>query len=151
MIKAIVLDSGPLGLIVHKVGVKAADDCRTWLAGHIQRGVRVLVPEIVDYELRRELIRLGKVQAISDLQTFETDVPGRYLPVNTPVLRHAAELWAEARKQGIPTAHEHELDVDLILAAQALGVGLPPTDFAVATSNPFHLSRFVPADLWQNI
>jgi hypothetical protein len=109
------------------------------------------VPEIVDYELRRELIRLGKVQAISDLQTFETDVPGRYLPVNTPVLRHAAELWAEARKQGIPTAHEHELDVDVILAAQALGVGLPPTDFAVATGNPLHLSRFVPADLWQNI
>jgi hypothetical protein len=37
----------------------------------------------------------------------------------------------------------------MILAAQAVMLGAP--DFVIATTNPKHLSRFVPADLWQNI
>jgi hypothetical protein len=37
----------------------------------------------------------------------------------------------------------------MILAAQA--VTLNVADFAIATTNVGHLSRFVPADLWQNI
>ncbi|HEY7120451.1 MAG TPA: hypothetical protein VH475_27960 [Tepidisphaeraceae bacterium] len=148
---AIVLDSGPLGLIVHKAGVKAADDCRTWLAGHIVRGVRVVVPEIIDFELRRELLRLVKHSALADLEAFEVQTSDRFLPLTTLVLRHAAVLWADARRQGYPTAAPHELDVDVILAAQALSLELPPSQFIVATSNPVHLSRFVPADTWQNI
>jgi hypothetical protein len=37
----------------------------------------------------------------------------------------------------------------MILAAQALTLGAPAVD--IATSNVGHLSRFVPAELWQNI
>jgi hypothetical protein len=37
----------------------------------------------------------------------------------------------------------------MILAAQAFTLGL--TDFVIATTNVKHLSRLVPADLWQNI
>jgi hypothetical protein len=41
------------------------------------------------------------------------------------------------------------LDADVVLAAQALTLGAAPV--VIATSNVGHLSRFVPAELWQNI
>jgi len=37
----------------------------------------------------------------------------------------------------------------MILAGQALTLGTP--DVVVATTNIGHLSRFVPAELWQNV
>jgi predicted nucleic acid-binding protein len=58
----------------------------------------------------------------------------------------AAELWAEARKRGKPTADIKELDGDVILAAQALQV-----DAIVATENVGHLSLFVEAKHWKDI
>ncbi len=151
MISVIVLDSGPLGLIVHRRGVREADDCRAWAAARMQQGVRLVVPEIVDFELRRELLRLGKTQSLADLDAFALQEPGRYLPLTTAVLRDAARMWADVRRQGMPTAAPHELDVDVILAAQALALGFRTTDLAVATSNSAHLSRFVPADTWRNL
>ena len=41
-----------------------------------------------------------------------------FLPVDTPTLELAAELWAEARNQGMPTADAKSLDVDVIICAQ---------------------------------
>jgi len=64
-------------------------------------------------------------------------------------MRKAAELWALARQSGLPTAADKNIDVDVILAAQALTFGVP--DVVIATSNIGHISRFVPAELWQNI
>ena len=58
----------------------------------------------------------------------------------------AAELWAQARQQGYPTADPQALDGDVILAAQALTLhGI------VATDNVGHLARFVDARPWQEI
>jgi hypothetical protein len=37
----------------------------------------------------------------------------------------------------------------MILIAQAITLNTP--SFVIATTNVKHLSRFVPADLWQNI
>lgn len=72
-----------------------------------------------------------------------------YLPLTTAAMRKAAELWAQARQQGQPTSGDNTIDADMILAAQALALGVP--NVIVATTNVGHLSRFVPADLWQNI
>ncbi len=58
-------------------------------------------------------------------------------------------MWAQARRQGQPTAGDNTIDADMILAAQALTLGNP--DVIIATTNVGHLGRFVPADLWQNI
>ncbi len=111
-------------------------------------GRAIVVPEIVDYELRRELIRLRKRESIARLDEFIARPAVQYLPVTTAALRLAADLWASVRQKGMPTADPKALDVDVILAAQVLATGLQPSEFVVATSNPIHLSRFVPAELW---
>ena len=54
------LDSGPLSLLTQRRGPTEADACQKWLARHLGAGSRVVVPSIVDYELRRELMRAGK-------------------------------------------------------------------------------------------
>jgi predicted nucleic acid-binding protein len=74
--------------------------------------------------------------------------PDRYVPLTDDALRFAAELWAQSRRTGRPTADATALDIDVLLAAQALRLGRSPV---VATTNPKHLSQFVPAQLWTDI
>jgi len=71
-----------------------------------------------------------------------------YLAISTPTIRLAATIWAQARNAGQPIALDPSLDADVILAAQALSLNAP---VIVATGNPRHLSRYVPAELWSNI
>ena len=151
MSRTIILDSTPLGLLMHRRGVRAADEAQEWLARHIAASARFIVPEIVDYELRRELLRLGKRTAVARLDAFIVARPDRYLPLNTPALRLAAELWGQSRAGGIPTADPHALDIDVILAAQVLAAGLSSSNCVVATGNVGHLSRFMAAELWSGI
>lgn len=151
MSRAVFLDSGPLSLIVQRRGVPVADACRSWLLSGLSKGSQFHVAEIVDYELRRELIRAGKTAAVARLDAFILAAPGRYVPLTTNAMRQAARLWAEVRQRGLPTSDPRDLDVDVILAAQALGIGAGPGDMIVATTNPGHLTRFVAADLWTNI
>jgi hypothetical protein len=122
-----------------------------WIVDLTRAGCRVLVPEVADYEVRRELLRAGKQAAITRLDAFNTARTDRYLLLTTPVMRLAADLWAQARNLGVPTADARALDADVILAAQALSVGLPPDAIVVASANVRHISRFVPADLSRNI
>ena len=151
MIRAIVLDSTPLGLLVRRPGFKPGDDCRDWLKRHSQSGVRFYVPAIIAYELRRELIRLGSASSEAVLDNFIKARHDRYLLLTDAHLKHAAQLWADARKRGRPTADKFALDIDVILAAQALSLSLPAGEFVVATENVAHLSLFVPAQPWQSI
>ena len=59
-----VLDSGPLGLVTNPTASPINDACNEWLEALSGGGVRVVVPEIADYEVRRELLRIGKAQSI---------------------------------------------------------------------------------------
>ena len=63
----------------------------------------------------------------------------------------AAELWAEARKTGQPTADAKALDGDVILSAQARLLCNEATEVIVATTNISHLTRFITASDWQFI
>ena len=110
-------------------------------------GRRVIVPEIVDYEVRRELLRIQSVRAIARLDVVTQQL--EYLPLTTAAMRRAAELWAQARQQGQPTAGDNTIDIDMILVAQALTLGV--ADVVIASTNVGHLGRFVPAENWQNI
>jgi predicted nucleic acid-binding protein len=145
----VVLDSGPLGLLTHRGGLPEVDACQGWLADLLDRNVRVLVPEIVDYEIRRELLRARKIHGIRRLDTIENLL--EYLPLTTPAIRRAAELWAQIRQQGMPLADPHALDGDVILAAQALTLPIPVEEIVVATMNVKHLERLLPATHWQDL
>jgi predicted nucleic acid-binding protein len=121
--------------------------CQQWFAALTTAGRRVIVPEITDYEVRRELLRLGRTAAVARLDALAQAI--EYLPLTTAAMRLAAHFWAQARQQGQPTAGDNTIDADMILAGQALTLGTP--DVVVATTNVGHLSRFVPAEDWQNI
>jgi predicted nucleic acid-binding protein len=147
MTRVVLLDSAPLGLLTAPPRRPGARACSRWLTGLVTAGARVVVPEITDYELRRELLRAGKTASVQRLDALARAT--EYLAITTPAMRRAAELWAQARQQGQPTAADNTIDADMILAAQALTLGAPHV--VIATTNVGHLSRFVPAELWQNI
>jgi len=134
-------------MVTHRGGVPEVDACKQWLLALAEHGVRIAIPEIADYEVRRELLRAGKVRGIERLdallETFE------YLPLSTVVMRDAALLWADVRKRGQPTADPKALDADVILAAQARR--MVAAEVVVATTNVQHLSRLVHAKLWREV
>ena len=147
MSRAIVLDSGPLGLVTNPGGSKEAAACGQWLLNVASGGATVMVPEIADYEVRRELLRARRTAGIARLDALIKQV--EYLALTTSAMRQAATFWAKARQQGRPTAADPALDGDVILAAQAATLGR--VEVIVATTNVRHLSRFVPAELWSDI
>jgi toxin FitB len=118
-----------------------------WLARLLSSGVEVLVPEIADYEVRRELLRAGSKKGVERLTELRTTLG--FVPITSQAMLRAAEFWAEARKRGRPTAADYSLDADVILAAQA--ATLAAESVIVASANPRHISRFVPAERWEDI
>ena len=147
----LLLDTGILGRLCHprkKENRPVAEWLSQLLMSEVE-GLQVFVPEIADYELRRKLLHLIAKGQATHQSLDRLDDLGRlleYLPLDTPTMRKAAELWANARGQGMPTAAEQALDGDVILAAQALAV-----IGTVVTTNPKHVSRFVDAKEWTEI
>ncbi len=102
------LDTGPLGMVTNPRATPQTERCTVWLDGLLARGVRVLIPEIADYELRRELLRAEKVEGLRRLDALVVAL--EYVPLTTAMMRQAAVFWAEARQQGRPTADDRALD-----------------------------------------
>ena len=144
----ILLDSSPLGLLSKPARGTAAPIAH-WAADCLAAGHELYVPEVIDYELRRELLRAGKVTSVRELDRLKSAF--NFLPITSAVMLLAADLWAASRQSGLPTGDPKKLDIDVILAAQALTLGVPAGDLIVATSNVGHIARFVPADLWSSI
>ncbi len=120
-----------------------------WLRALLAVGTIVLVPEIADYEVQRELHRAGKARSLDRLDLLAATMG--FAPITTRAMRRAAEFWAAARQLGQPTAVDAALDADMILAAQAAILADDGDSPIVATSNAAHLSRFVDAREWQDI
>jgi predicted nucleic acid-binding protein len=120
-----------------------------WLKDLLAAGVTVLVPEIADYEVRRELLRAGKATGVERLDKLK-EIIG-YLPITTDAMLIAADFWAQARTGGYPTASDDSLDADAILAGQAKTIANHDDGPVIATTNVGHLSRFTAADNWENI
>ena len=147
MSRVVLLDAGPLGLVTNPRRSLQSVACTRWLQSLVAGGTRVYLPEIADYEVRRELLRANKGPGLARLDALARLV--EYLPLSTTAMRQAAVYWAQARQQGQPTAGDKMLDADVILAAQATTLGV--ADLVIATTNVGHLSRFVTAALWQSI
>jgi predicted nucleic acid-binding protein len=142
----------PLGLASKPPGKPDADRCRAWVRTLDASGARIVVPEVADYEVRRELIRAGATARVRRLDRLEFVLD--YDPITTAAMRRAAEFWAVARNAGLPTtAHGHALDADCILAAQALLLSGLGDVVTVATTNARHVARFpgLDAQPWETI
>lgn len=149
MSQIILLDDGPLGLASNARSTPQTDACNQWIADWLQRGARVLVSEIADYEVRRELVRANKLPGITRLDVIIHSLG--LLSLNRAVMLRAADLWAQARRLGQQTADDKALDADAIITAQADLLIAYGDTVIVATDNPRHLARFVPAARWQDI
>ncbi|BAU09980.1 hypothetical protein LEP3755_04570 [Leptolyngbya sp. NIES-3755] len=149
MSRLILLDAGPLGMAIHPKAKGISLDCQQWLKALLQRGERVGIPEIADYEVRRELLRAGLVRSLRRLDELEQML--EYIPIQTDTMLQAATFWADVRRSGQPTADPKALDGDVILAAQAHLLCDDTTQAIIATTNVAHLSRFVPAVDWKTI
>ena len=89
MSEVVLLDAGPLGLVTNPKRSPESEACVHWLQSLVTAGVRVIVPEIADYEVRRELLRANKVRGLSRLdalaQRFEyCNCPLRRLRADAP-------------------------------------------------------------------
>lgn len=148
----IVLDTFPASSTGKQLGKSPSTSvkCQEWISDCENSGHIVLVPAVVYYEALREYELQQMHVQISRLKAFCLH-PKRYLPLNLSHWELAAQLWAQARRNGKPTADPQALDCDVLLAAQAICLGLPTSEYIVATTNPKHLSLFVPCDVWTNI
>jgi predicted nucleic acid-binding protein len=149
MSRIILLDAGPLGLVTNPRATNENHECNLWLQAQLRQGVRVLVPEIADYEVRRELLRAGKSRGLARLDALLQNIG--YIPLTTKVMRQAAMFWAQARNIGQPTAHDAALDGDVILVAQAQDLNDQGHITLIATTNVKHLALFADARLWRDI
>jgi len=150
MSRIVLLDSGPLGIVTNpKATSPLYQEGKLWLQSLPQKGYIVMLPEIADYEVRRELIRAGKLAGIQRLDELKSQLP--YRPLTTEVMLLAAQLWADARMRGRPTAEASALDGDVILAAQAILEANEGHEVIIATTNVGHLSQFVDAREWRLI
>ncbi|MEG5001059.1 nucleic acid-binding protein [Microcoleus sp. B4-D4] len=149
MSRIIILDSGPLGMVTNPQAKPPYLECQLWLDSLLQNGEMVILPEIADYEVRRELIRAGKERGIRKLDLFKNVLT--YRPLTSEVMLLAAQLWADARSRGRPTAEPNALDGDVILAAQAILEASEGNEVVIATTNVGHLSQFVDARDWRLI
>jgi predicted nucleic acid-binding protein len=128
-------------------------EIRQWMKSQLLKGVHFRVPEIADYELRRNLILERSTAAIAKLDALKNTVG--YIPLTTQIMNKAAELWADVRRVGLMTAPKEALDGDAILAAQAIIISAGSERVIIATDNLGHLNRFstitVTAREWRNI
>ena len=145
----VLLDAGPLGMITNPKSSPENEACKNWLAALAYRGAEIVIPEIVDYEVRRELIRADKQRGLARLDALKGIL--RYAPITTQAMLQAAEFWAAARKVGRQSADDTSLDADVILASQAETLLREGDEAVIATTNVRHLSLFATARLWQEI
>lgn len=132
----LILDTSVLGWACHP---RKHGDVRAWL----RRAVlvhEILVSEVADYELRRELIRIGATRSLARLDELGRELV--YVPATTATWRSAARLWAVLRQSGFVTAPPEALDADVLIAVQAK---------SVVTSNVSHFEKVVRAMEWHRI
>jgi len=151
----ILLDSGVIGNICNPNPSQMRQQLDNWLFGSIARGAYIASSTICDFEVRRSL-KLSEIQGTTITGTPYLDNLNNlidFIPVDLEITRLAADLWALARRNGIPTAANERLDADLIISAtcQSLAQNHPGRAVIVATTNVKHLSRFVTAATWQEI
>ena len=87
MPRIVLLDTGPLGMVSHP---RPNRDVVEWVKNLLQSGAEILVPEIADYQVRRELLRARKTKGIKRLDDLKRTMG--YVPITTEAMLKAAEF-----------------------------------------------------------
>ena len=151
MIFFVLLDAGVVGLLCSSPMLPDVAACKAWFAMLRMAGTIVVIPDVTQYEVRRELIRVGATAKLVRLDNLL--IAARSADVTPDAWLKAAEFWAIVRKAGKPTADPHSLDGDAILAGVAATIGMPGDRVTIATTNVGHLARFpgIDARSWEMI
>ena len=104
----------------------------------------MIVPEIADFEVRRNLIFERKTASIASLNQLKGLLV--YQPITTKTMLKADKLRADVRRRGRPTADPKGTGRRRNSAAQAI-----EADAIIATENVGHFSRYVAARHWSAI
>ncbi len=96
----VLLDAGPLGLVTNPRESDETREAALWLRSLPSRDARVIVPEIADYEVRRELIRANRNEGLRRLDALKRTA--EYIAISTDTMLLAAEFWATARRRENP-------------------------------------------------
>jgi predicted nucleic acid-binding protein len=150
MTHLLVLDASVVGAITNpKQTSLTVRNCQIWFRRALERQSLFVLPEIADYEIRRELLRGKKINGIKQLDELKATI--YYYPIDSETMLRAAQLWAESRQRGMTTADPRELDGDVILAAQAIQLQQKGYEVTIVTTNVGHLAQFVTASHWQDL
>lgn len=148
----LLLDTNILRMLCHP---KKYRDVKDWFQQWLNRGaageaVEIQISAAADYELRRgylwkldkhphERKALDRLNALCHLLGVQ--------PLQNNSLREAAQLWADARLGGYPTAADRDVDWDVIIASQAR-----EQPAVVVTENVKHLARYhIDARNWHEL
>jgi hypothetical protein len=151
MKKVVLLDACTLGMVSNPNDSADNLRCQGWAMDLHRKGTVVCIPEIADYETRRELIRSNKSVGLAELDRVIAIY--RYIPLCTKAMRLAAQFWSDARMIFRAAAtNDQRLDADMIVCAQAKVIEMDEGgEVIVATSNVRHLVTFVSAREWYEI
>jgi predicted nucleic acid-binding protein len=134
----LLLDTGVLGQVCHP---RKYNDVRAWFRRAVEEH-ELLLSELADYELRRELLRIDSRTSLRRLDELTREL--QYVPVTTATWRATARLWADQRRAGRPTGEG--LDGDLLLTVQARDELA-----AVVTHNEKHFAGLVDVYAWASV
>jgi predicted nucleic acid-binding protein len=141
LIDTVMLDASAVGVACHP---RPSKNFLNWYRQLAAVNIKVIIPEIADFEVRRELIRTKRTNSLFRLNRLKETLV--FAPLNSQIMLRAAELWADARNRGRPTAGPERLDCDVILAAQALERGA-----TIISENINHLTQFTSVVRWQDM
>jgi predicted nucleic acid-binding protein len=117
------------------------EGCERWLVDIVSKGATMVIPDVVDYEVRR-----GHLLASASSQMARLDLLrkrfNKSAEVTPAAWAKAAEFWAHVRRIGLPTTHLKSLGADAVLAAVAATIGRRSAKVTIATTNVGHLDRF---------
>lgn len=139
----LIIDTSVLGKLCNPNSAQSLAESMGRLLRY-ESDLELLVPQVVDYELRRKLLQLARFDsdqrkqnlAARSLDRLDQVGKGRMRQMTQEVMLRAALKWAELRNAGTPTAHEHSLDIDVIIACHAL-----IEKAEVITTNTRHFER----------
>jgi predicted nucleic acid-binding protein len=145
------LDSGVV-ITLCSTSDRDYEECSRWLAAIAANGATLVIPDVVDYEVRRGQLLAPAPAQLARLNLLRKRF-SKLTEVTPAAWAKAAEFWAHVRKIGEPTAGPKSLDADAVLAAVAATIARRGARVTIATTNVKHLNRFpgVDAREWRDI